>query len=339
MIRPIPLLLACVSMLTALGTPSSAYAQVLASERSNVTQMISGTEIEIDYSRPSMRGRTQIWGAMEPWDIAWTPGANNSTTFKFSNDVTINGVDVEAGKYGVWFELRENEPWRMMLNHDTTLFHLPYPPMDHEGLYKIIDIEHKEVDSYVETLRFDLQHIRPDGAIIEFQWATTRVELDLGVDPGYHMTFFPEEAAPFEGTWILDTSMARPPDSSIVKWRADMADNEGDLEGFEEWLSWFKPDQEVRLAYEPETGHLSGTSEFMAWWIGASMDVPNLLLVQKSEDIFVEAGLMNGTVMHVNDNTFWEFDLDESGQATLLLQRSARSDEIVGRAVREDSGE
>lgn len=335
--RFIPKLLASAFILTSFVIASSADAQVLASERSNVTQNISGTEVEINYSRPSMRGRSQIWGVMEPWDIAWTPGANDATTFKFSNDVTINDVEVEAGKYSVWFELKEHESWRMMLNHDTTLFHLPYPPMDHEDMYKIIDIEHQEVDSYVETLRFDLQHIRPDGAIIEFQWATTRIELELGVDPGYHLTFSAEEAAPFEGKWILDTSMARPPDSSLVKWRADMADDPEGLENFENWLRWFKPDQEIRLAYEPETGYLSGTSEFMAWRIGASMDVPNLLLVQRSEGVFFEAGLMNGTVMHVNDNTFWEFDLDESGQATVLLQRNARTDDVVGRAVRGDS--
>lgn len=339
MTRSFPRLLAVATLFASMSITSSADAQVLASERSNITQIISGTEIEVNYSRPSMRGRTQIWGGMEPWDIAWTPGANNATTFKFSKDVTINGVEVEAGKYSVWFELRETEPWRMMLNHDTTLFHLPYPPMDHEDLYKIIDIEYKEVDSYVETLRFDLQHIRPEGAILEFQWATTRVELELGVDPGYHMTFSADEVAPYEGTWMLDTSMARPPDSSIVKWRADMADDPEQLENFENWLSWFKPDQEVRLAFEPETGFLSGTSEFMAWWIGASMDVPNLLLVQKSEGIFLEAGLMNGTVMHVNANTFWEFDLDDSGRATVLLQRNARTDDVVGRAVRQDSGD
>jgi len=318
---------------------SSASAQVIASERNTVTQTISGTDIEIDYSRPSMRGRTVIWGEMEPWDIAWTPGANDATTFKFSEDVTINGVEVEAGKYSVWFELRETEPWRMMLNHDTTLFHLPYPPMDHEDLYKIIDIEHKEVDSYVETLRFDLQHIRPDGAIIEFQWATTRVELELGVDPGYDLTFSADDVSAFEGTWILDTSMARPPDSSIVKWRADMADDPEQLQNFEDWLSWFKPGQEVILAYDPETQFLSGTSEMMAWWIGASMDVPNMLLVKKSDGIFVEAGLMNGTIMHVDSSKFWEFEYDEDGNAVVFVQRSARDDDVVGRAERGDSSD
>ena len=305
-------------------------AQVLASERSTITQTISGTEVTIDYSRPSMRGRTQIWGEMEPWDIAWTPGANTATSFGFSKDVTINGVPVEAGKYSIWFELNENKPWRMMLNHDTTLFHIPYPPMDHEEMYKIIDIEHEQVDSWLETLRFDIQNIRPDGGVIEFQWADTYVALQLGIDPGYHMTFTAEEAAPFEGNWSMDTSMGRPSQTAIDNWTADMSEDE--LEDFQSYLNFFDEPYDIVLAYDPETGWLSGTSEFMAYWINAGMEVPNMLLIQKSEGIFVEAGLMNGTVMHVDETKFWEFEMDDSGKATMLVQRSARDDKIVGRA-------
>jgi hypothetical protein len=307
-------------------------AQVLASERSTITQNISGTQVVIDYSRPSMRGRTQIWGEMEPWDIAWTPGANTATSFSFSKDVTINDVAVEAGKYSVWFELRENEPWRMMLNHDTTLFHIPYPPMDHEQMYKIIEIEHQQVDSWLETLRFDIQNIRPDGGVIEFQWADTYVPLQLGIDPGYHMSFTAEEAAPFEGTWTLDASMGRPPQTSIDAWTADMSEEE--LEDFQDYLRFFDEPYDIVLEYDSETGYLSGISEFMSYWIGASMDVPNMLLIQKSEGIFVEAGLMNGTVMHVDESKFWEFEMDDSGRATVLVQRGAQNDNIVGRAER-----
>ena len=68
--------------------PTQLTAQASASERSTLTQIISGTEIEVDYARPSVRGRSPIFGGIVHWDEVWTPGANDATTFRFSRDDT-----------------------------------------------------------------------------------------------------------------------------------------------------------------------------------------------------------------------------------------------------------
>lgn len=44
------------------GAPSMTAAQMLASEPATVTQTIDGTVISIEYSRPSLRGRPELWG-------------------------------------------------------------------------------------------------------------------------------------------------------------------------------------------------------------------------------------------------------------------------------------
>lgn len=81
--------------------------------KASVSQTI-GTEtvISINYSRPGVKGRT-IWGDLVPFGMnkgnkyskdkpfPWRAGANENTTIEFSTDVTIDGKELKAGKYGL----------------------------------------------------------------------------------------------------------------------------------------------------------------------------------------------------------------------------------------------
>src|ERR1700710_1612435 len=68
-----------------------------------VTQKImSGATISIDYSQPSVKGRT-IGKDLEPMDgKEWRTGANEATVFQTDKDVTIDGKKLPAGKYGLY---------------------------------------------------------------------------------------------------------------------------------------------------------------------------------------------------------------------------------------------
>ena len=45
--------------------------------------------IEVKYSRPSMRGR-KVFGDLLPYGELWRTGANGATTIKFTDQVMIN---------------------------------------------------------------------------------------------------------------------------------------------------------------------------------------------------------------------------------------------------------
>lgn len=308
----------------------SAAAQMMPSERSQLHQKINGVEVVIDYSRPSVRGRLPIWGGIEHWDILWTPGANSSTTFKFSEDVTLNGTDIAAGKYSVWFELLENDPWNLVLFTDTTMFHVPYPSKDSSLV--AIEIEHKEVSEFVETLRFDIENVRVDGADIEFRWGNTMVPIRLGIDPGYDMVFSGEEAMPYVGSWLLDTSMERPADSLAAKWREETSEDR--LEDLEKWLSSFDAPHEISLAFDDSTGLLKGHNKTMEQLFGEDDYMAHFILVRKGEGIFNMGSLQDGELFFVDEYTMWEFDFDENGWADLLQQRARNDDRLMGRAER-----
>src|SRR5688572_22849764 len=69
-----------------------------ASPSSTIKQRVGITDVEVEYSRPSMRGR-KIFGELLPYGQIWRTGANNATKVTFSTPVKFGGVDVDAGTY------------------------------------------------------------------------------------------------------------------------------------------------------------------------------------------------------------------------------------------------
>lgn len=85
------------------------------SPKQQATGTIDGVSITIDYSAPSVKGRT-IWGDLVKYDKVWRAGANENTTFSFDKDVTINGKDLPAGKYGFFIIPNEKGDWTIIFN-------------------------------------------------------------------------------------------------------------------------------------------------------------------------------------------------------------------------------
>jgi len=112
------LLITCLSYL---ASSNSAYAQLdlpAGSQKASVTQKVGLTYITIKYSRPSVKER-EIWGKLVPYGMnnlgfgtakesPWRAGANENTIIKFSDDVTIEGKPLKAGKYGLHMVINEN---------------------------------------------------------------------------------------------------------------------------------------------------------------------------------------------------------------------------------------
>lgn len=116
-------LVALFSMAALLFTTTACSAQDKAEDKSKrpsppakVSETISsGAVISIDYSQPSVKGRT-IGKDLEPkGDAVWRTGANEATVFETSKDVTINGKTLPAGKYGL-FSIAGQDEWTIIFN-------------------------------------------------------------------------------------------------------------------------------------------------------------------------------------------------------------------------------
>ncbi len=76
---------------------------------SKVTQVVGLTDVSVEYSRPTMRGRT-IFGDLVPYNKMWRTGANQRTKITFSDDVTIDGDTLKKGTYAI-FTKPNAESW------------------------------------------------------------------------------------------------------------------------------------------------------------------------------------------------------------------------------------
>ncbi len=80
-----------------------------------VTETIkSGVKITVDYSQPSVKGRT-IGKEIAPFGKVWRTGANEATVFEITKAVKVNGMDLPAGKYSLYSIPTETE-WTVIFN-------------------------------------------------------------------------------------------------------------------------------------------------------------------------------------------------------------------------------
>ena len=70
-----------------------------ASPKSVLNQVVGLTDVTVDYSRPSAKGRI-VFGDLVPFGKVWRTGANANTIVTFSDDVVIKGTTLKKGKYG-----------------------------------------------------------------------------------------------------------------------------------------------------------------------------------------------------------------------------------------------
>jgi len=173
------------------GASARARAQTLnASEPATVSQVVDGTKITVEYSRPRARGRTGLFGTEVKFGHVWTPGANQSTTLAVSKDVSINGNPVAKGKYSVWMVVAPGD-WELVLDHDTTLYHTNGPSRRPGQVRFMIPREHHP---FTEVLTWSFPVVGTSGMVLTMQWDTISVPLAIKVTPTF-TTAVPADAA------------------------------------------------------------------------------------------------------------------------------------------------
>jgi hypothetical protein len=103
-----------------------------------VTQKIkSGATISIDYSQPSLKGRT-INKDVEPMKgKVWRMGANEATIFETDKDVTIDGQKLPAGKYSL-FGLWGDDGYTLIFNSAYNIWGTQYDKNKDKDVLKVV---------------------------------------------------------------------------------------------------------------------------------------------------------------------------------------------------------
>ena len=164
-----------------------------------MSQVIDGTKITMQYSRPRVRGRDPLWGtSVVHWGEVWTPGANWATTFDVDKDIKLDGHRVPKGKYSIWMVVRESGNWTMVLDPKFKLFHMNPPDSNRTQIR--FAVRAREAP-FAEVLTWSMPDVRINGGTLAMNWAKLAVAMDVEVDPSYQVTIAEQEAKPYLGRY------------------------------------------------------------------------------------------------------------------------------------------
>ena len=105
---------------SAISSDELAAQQAPASPRDSVKTTIAGSQINVDYGRPSKRGRVIFNGLPDmKWGMVWRTGANQATHLTTTKPLMFGSTMVPAGTYTLFTHLVENGKWELVINKQT----------------------------------------------------------------------------------------------------------------------------------------------------------------------------------------------------------------------------
>ncbi len=141
------------------------------SPRNTSMSNIGNNHIHIDYGSPSKRGR-MIFGGLVGYGTVWATGAHKATTVSFDKDVIINGVEIPAGKYGL-FTIPGEEEWTIIISKDWDM-HLA-DDYDQENDMVRVSAQVQKLDEVAESLTFEVSEIDDKNGQVTIKWDQTAV--------------------------------------------------------------------------------------------------------------------------------------------------------------------
>lgn len=148
------------------------------SPKSVVNQVVGLTDVTVDYSRPSAKGRI-IFGDLVPFGKLWRTGANANTTISFSDDVVINGITLKKGKYAV-YTTPKADMWEVIFYTSTDNWGNP-ENWDEKKVAVLVNVDPIQLSHNVETFTMGIGNLTNDSATLDISWEKTMVSVKFDV--------------------------------------------------------------------------------------------------------------------------------------------------------------
>ena len=161
------------------------------SPAAEVSQTIGISRVTVNYSRPSVKGR-EIWGKLVPygWNVQafgagnsapWRAGANENTTITFSHDAKVEGQNVPAGTYGLFYVINSDNTGEVILSKDNRSWGSFFYDQKNDQLrskIKLNDIANTDL------LTYDFSHLTKSTAELDLNWEKKQfpVKIEFDVD-------------------------------------------------------------------------------------------------------------------------------------------------------------
>jgi len=160
------------------------------SPEAEVSQRVGITDVTIHYNRPYVKGR-EIWGKLVPYGFnnlgfgtaisaPWRAGADYNTTIHFTHDVKVEGNDVKAGKYALFFAVEENGSVTGILSSNTTSWG-SYFYDEAEDVLRF-NVQSNDLDTSTEMLTFSFDTADATTTTASLKWEKKEIPFKIEVD-------------------------------------------------------------------------------------------------------------------------------------------------------------
>ncbi|HKK75346.1 MAG TPA: DUF2911 domain-containing protein [Saprospiraceae bacterium] len=166
-------------LMTALVLQSNAQIRTpQPSPSGKVMQTVGMTDVTIEYSRPSMKGRTLFAkNGLVPFGEIWRTGANSATKITFSTDAKVGGAEVAAGSYAILTKPMADK-WTVML--------FPYESSNWGSYVEkdpaaTVTAQVMKNPTTVESFMMAIDGLTNNGATLVMAWGNTIAGLPIEV--------------------------------------------------------------------------------------------------------------------------------------------------------------
>ncbi|MBE9488856.1 MAG: DUF2911 domain-containing protein [Bacteroidetes bacterium] len=147
-----------------------------ASTSQSISQTVGLTDITLEYSRPSIKGRV-IFGGLVPYDKVWRTGANANTKITFSDMVTIGGKELKAGTYAIYTK-PSAQSWEIYFYNDASNWGTPQE-WDDAKVVATVKAQIYPMPVNIETFTMSFDDITNDSANLSFMWEKVYINIPI----------------------------------------------------------------------------------------------------------------------------------------------------------------
>jgi len=162
-----------------LATVLSTNAQIKTPQPSTsqkINQTVGLTDVTVEYSRPSMRGRL-IFGGLVPYDKIWRTGANANTKVTFSEAVTIGGKELKVGSYAIYTKPNA-QSWEVYFYSDSNNWGNP-KEWDETKVAAVVKTNVFPMPMKIETFTMTFDDVTGDSANLGILWENVYVAVPI----------------------------------------------------------------------------------------------------------------------------------------------------------------
>ncbi len=152
-----------------------------ASTTQTIKQGFGMGNIELTYSRPSIKGRKVFAEGSElaPLGKLWRTGANAATKIKFTDFVTIGGKKLDSGTY-VLYAIPNNNEWEIIINKGLENWGIDgYKESEDIVRLKVPAIK---ISDNIETFTMQFADIKNESCELHLMWGNVVVKVPMTTD-------------------------------------------------------------------------------------------------------------------------------------------------------------